>query len=404
MTLSGTNNSGGSFRPLEGVNVVALEQAVSMPYCTFVMAELGADVIKVERPETGDVIRGWDSAANGLSTGYVWVNANKRSLAVDVRSDEGKAILLKLIEKADVFVENLAPGAVGRLGLDFESLSALNSKLIYCSLSGFGSDGPYGNVKSYDLTVQAESGILLSNGYPDMPAKVGLPITDLIAGSNAAIGIQGALIARGRTGKGHFLDVTMLDSALLWLGYFPHRAWHEGTEPPMSGMRHQFICPYGPYLAKDDKYVSLAVANENQWKLFCEDVVEKPEWVDDPRIATIALRRENRELSEGLVEAAFAEQPRDYWLEKLKASGIPYGVMRTMKEVVEHPQALHRKMFVEAETEVGKLPLVRFPLADAEQNRKIPAVGQHTKEVLGEIGFNDSAISELLESSVVSAE
>lgn len=390
------------FRPLEGIKVVALEQAVSMPYCTFIMAELGAEIIKVERPGSGDVIRGWDDAAKGLSTGLVWVNANKKSLAVDLRAKAGKDIVKRLVAEADCFVENLAPGACGRLGFDADSLMGENPELIYCSLSGFGADGPYGDAKSYDLTVQGESGILLSNGYPGMPAKVGLPITDLVAGSNAAIGIQAALMERTRTGKGRFLDVAMLDSALLWLGYFPHRAWHEGSEPPMSGMRHQYICPYGPYLASDDKYVSLAVANENQWQVFCEDVMEKPEWVDDPRIATIALRRDNRELAEGLVEAAFAEHPRDYWIEKLKASGIPYGVVRTMNEVVDHPQAHHRNMFVEAGSEVGSLPLVRFPLADVDQNRTIPSVGQHTDEVLHEIGIAEEELSGLRESKIIS--
>ncbi|MCS1411716.1 MAG: Acetyl-CoA:oxalate CoA-transferase [Verrucomicrobia subdivision 3 bacterium] len=398
MTASGQ----ASFRPLESIKVIALEQAVSMPYCTFIMGELGAEIIKIERPGNGDVIRGWDDAAKGISTGLVWVNSNKRSLAIDVRTDVGKEIIRKLVKEADCFVENLAPGAVGRLGLDQEILMELNPELIYCSLSGFGADGPYGGAKSYDLTVQGESGILLSNGYPGMPAKVGLPITDLIAGSNAAIGVQAALMQRMKTGEGRFLDVTMLDSALLWLGYFPHRAWHQGAEPPMSGMRHQFICPYGPYLASDDKYVSLAVANENQWTVFCEDVVGKPEWVDDPRIATIALRRDNRDFAEGLVEAAFAEHPRDYWIEKLKASGIPYGVVRTMNEVVHHPQALHRDMFVDADSEVGPLPMIRFPIADIDMKRAIPAVGQHTDEILGEIGIDPATLSELRASKAVS--
>ena len=390
------------FLPLANVRVIALEQAVAMPYCTFVMAELGAEIIKIERPHSGDVIRGWDSVANGMSSGYVWVNANKRSLAVDLRSDEGKKIILDLVKDADIFAENLAPGAADRLGFDAKSLMSLSEKLIYCSLSGYGADGPYGNIKSYDLTVQSESGILMTNGYPGKPAKVGLPITDLIAGTNAAIGIQAALLEQRQTGKGRFLDVTMLDSALSWLGYFPHRAWHEGTEPPMSGMRHQYIIPYGPYLASDDKYVCMAVGSDDQWRVFCEDVVEQPAWTDDERIATIELRRQNREYAEGLVESAFAEHPREYWLDKLAASGIPYGVVRSMGEVVEHPQAHHREMFVEASSEVGPLPLVRFPLADAENGRHIPSVGEHTGEILAELGVDSDDIEKLQKAKVVS--
>lgn len=390
-----------SFRPLSGIRVVALEQAVAMPYCTFVMAELGADIIKIERPGSGDVVRDWDQAARGLSTGFAWVNANKRSLGLDVANPEGRKIVEKLVAEADVFVENLAPGAADRLGLSYHALRRSNPSLVYCSLSGFGADGPYGKVKSYDLTVQAESGILLSNGYPGMPAKVGLPITDLIAGANAIVGIQGALMERTRTGEGRFLDVTMLDSALLWLGYFPHHAWHSGAEPPLSGMRHQYICPYGPYKASDHQYICLAVADERQWEVFCRDVVMRPEWIADPQIATIALRRENRTFAEDLVERAMAEHPRQVWIERLKASGIPYGVVRTMADVVRHPQALHRQMFVEASSPVGDLPLVRFPLADVEMQRVLPAVGQHTVEILDELGFGDAAQVSLREAKVI---
>lgn len=392
------------FLPLKGVRVLALEQAVSMPYCTFVMAELGAEIIKIERCKGGDVVRGWDSAVRGLSTGFVWVNANKKSLAIDLTTEEGRKVIREMASQVDVFVENLAPGAADRLGLGHKELRAANRALIYCSLSGFGQDGPYGNAKSYDLTLQGESGILLSNGYPGMPAKVGLPITDLIAGSNAIVGIQAALLERHQTGQGRYLDVSMLDGALLWLGYFPHHAWHTGAEPPMSGMRHQYICPYGPYLAADDKYISFAVADERQWKVFCEDVVGHPEWVADPLIATIALRRENRELAEGMVEAAIGEKPRDYWLDRLASSGIPYGKVRTMAEVIEHPQALHRQMFVKAKTEVGEVPLVRFGLADPDQTRELPRLGGNTSQVLEEFGISKEASAEMRKAGIIAGE
>ena len=390
-----------SFRPLTGVRVLALEQAVSMPYCTFVLAELGAEVIKIERTDGGDVIRGWDELVHGLSSGFVWVNANKRSVTIDVALPEGRALVEELALQIDVFVENLAPGAADRLGLSHAALMAANPRLIYCSLSGFGADGPYGGVKSYDLTIQAESGILISNGYPGMPAKVGLPVTDLIAGSNAVIGIQAALIERDRTGVGRFLDVTMLDSALLWLGYFPHYAWHAGTEPPLSGMRHQYICPYGPYLAADDRYVCLAVADDRQWQLFCRDVVECPEWIADPRIATLAARRENRSFAEELVEGAIASRPRAHWVERLATSGIPYGVVRTMAEVVEHPQAIARRMFVAADSPVGSVPMIRFPLADADLARTLPALGGDTDAVLSSLGVDRCRAASLRERRVI---
>lgn len=383
--------SAAPFLPLNGIRVLALEQAVAMPYCTFVLGELGAEIIKIERPGSGDVIRGWDSAVSGLSTGFVWVNANKRSVAVDVATAEGRELMYSIVAEMDAFVENLAPGAASKLGFSYDELQRINPRLIYCSLSGFGATGPYGGVKSYDLTVQAESGILLSNGYPGMPAKVGLPITDLIAGSNAIIGIQAALIERASTGKGRLLDVTMLDSALLWLGYFPQHAWHGGNEPPMSGMRHQYICPYGPYLASDDKYICFAVADERQWKSFCNKVVEKPDWVDDPRIATIALRRENRSFAESCVEAAIAEHPRDTWRAKLEAAGIPFGIVRTMAEVIEHPQALARDMFVKAESSVGEVPIIRFQLAEVARRRKLPDLGEDTEAVIQEFGHTRSA-------------
>ncbi|NKI18678.1 CoA transferase [Spongiibacter sp. KMU-166] len=368
-------------QPLEGVTVVALEQAVSMPYCTFVLAEMGAEVIKIERVGTGDVVRGWDSAVHGLSTGFVWVNAGKKSVELDVKSEEGRKALRDLIRDADVFVENLGPGAASRIGLGVDDLSD-QPELVYASLSGYGQDGPYRDVKAYDLTMQGETGMLLSNGYPGQPAKVGLPITDLIAGSNAIMGIMMALYQRKNTGKGAYLDVSMFDSALPWLGYFPHHAWHSGAEPPMSGMRHQYIVPYGPYLASDGRYVSLVVADDKSWQRFCEQVVDKPEWITDPVMATIASRRSNRPQAEAAVEEVMASQPSHIWKEKLDKAGIPYGDVNTMSDVIKHPQALSRQMFVETDSEHGKLPLIRFPLAPAGKERKLPRLGEHTDQIL----------------------
>jgi len=266
---------------------------------------MGAEVIKVERPGVGDVIRGWDSVVRGLSSGYVWLNRNKRSLTLDVKQEKGKAILQELAERSDVFFENYAPGVAGRLGLGYEKLSELNPRLIYCSLSGYGQNGPYRDVKAYDLLIQGEGGIIATTGYPDKPARAGLAIVDIAAGMYSAVGILLALYQREKTGRGQFIDVSMLDSIVSWLGYFPHHYWHAGEEPARVGMRHHYVTPYGPYLAGDGEYVNLAVASASDWEIFCRKVIEKHELLDDPRFATVEGRRKNRALLEELIENIF---------------------------------------------------------------------------------------------------
>ncbi|MBA2643119.1 MAG: CoA transferase [Actinobacteria bacterium] len=381
--------------PLSGVKVVALEQAVAMPYCSFVLSEMGADVVKIERPGAGDVVRGWDSAVRGLSTGFVWVNANKRDLAVDMSTSEGREVVGRLARTADVFLENFAPGVVARLGLADEDLRPDNPGLVYCSLSGYGQTGPWRDTKAYDLLIQGEAGILLTNGAPDAPAKVGIPVTDLIGGSNAAIGVTTALYERTQTGLGRYLDVSMFDSTLLWLGYYPQHQWHTGIEPPRSGMRHQYIAPYGPYLAADGEYVNLVVARPDDWRRFCIEVVERPEWLDDSRFASIADRRNHRDDIERAVEGVIATRPSDEWLQRLAAAGLANGRVRTISEVVSHPQLDARRMVVDAESEVGSLPIIRFPLSDADQPRRIPRLGEHRQEILTEAGYSPAEISEL---------
>lgn len=388
-------------RPLDGIRVVALEQAVAMPYCSFVLAELGADVIKIERPGTGDVVRGWDTAVHGLSTGYVWVNANKRDVAIDLSRAEGRDVAHRLALSADVFLENLTPGAAARLGLADEDLRPGNPGLVYCSLSGYGQTGPSRDVKAYDLLVQGEAGILLTNGYPDAPAKVGIPVTDLVGGSNAALGVVSALYERDRTGVGQYLDVAMFDSTVLWLGYYPQHQWHGGGEPPRSGMRHQYIAPYGPYLAADDVFVNLVVASAADWQRFCTDVAKRPEWLDDPRYATIESRRQHRVDLEQDVEELIASEPSEIWLGRLSAAGLPFGRVRSIAEVLAHPQLAARRLVVEADSPVGPLPLVRFPLADADAPRRVPGLGEHRDELLAEAGYSLDEIAQLVRDGVV---
>ena len=386
--------------PLDGVKVIAFEQAVAIPYCTFVLAEMGADVIKIERPGTGDGIRYWDDAVRGLSTGFVWLNAGKRDLAVDVSKSEGADLVRRLAKTADVFIENYAPGVADRLGLGHERLRGENPRLVYASLSGYGQDGPFRNVKAFDLLVQGEAGLLATTGTPEEPAKVGPPVADLIGGTTAAIGILSALHGRERTGAGAYYDVSLFESVLSWLGYFPHFHWHTGQVPPRSGMRHQSIIPYGPFKARDGRYVSIAITSEEHWRRFCEQVVRKPEWLADERFATIVTRYKNKVVVEEAVEREFATEDATTWFERLAAAGLPYGELRDIAGVVEHPQAAARGMFVQASTEVGDVPLVRFPLAPAGE-RHIPAIGEHTFEILAEAGYTADEIEQLRAAGIV---
>lgn len=388
-------------RPLAGTRIVALEQAVAMPFCSFILAELGAEVIKIERPGRGDVVRGWDHVARGLSSGFVAFNAGKRDVAIDLGNERGRGVARRLVLSADAFLENFSPGVAARLGLADPDVRPENPTLVYCSLSGYGQTGPYRDVKAYDLLVQGEAGVLLSNGYPEAPAKVGLPITDLIGGSTAAIAVLSALVARSKSGVGAYLDVGMLDAVAPWLCYFPHHYWHEGTEPPRTGMRHQYLSPYGPYLAADGIYVNLVVANDHDWQTLCEKVLVRSELVDDARFATIDARRAHRDELEDLVERTIAELPSKVWLERLAGAGLPYGEVRTMATVLEHPQLLARQMFVNATSPVGQLPVVRFPLGAPSLERRVPGLGEDTDDVLRAVGYGSDEIDALRAEGVV---
>ncbi|HLF70516.1 MAG TPA: CaiB/BaiF CoA-transferase family protein [Actinomycetota bacterium] len=386
--------------PLEGVKVLAFEQAIALPFCSFIFAELGADVIKIEQPGRGDVVRGWDRVVGGLSSGFVAFNAGKRDISVDVSKPDGQLIVSELAARADVFIENFAPGVVDRLGLGHETLRGESPRLIYASLSGYGQDGPYRDVKAFDLLIQGEAGILMTNGYPEAPAKVGMPITDLIGGSHVAMGVLAALYERERTGVGSYIDLALLDSAFFWSGYFPHYEWHGQAPPPRSGMRHQFICPYGPYLASDGKYVNLVVASEKHWKIFCEKVVARPAWIEDPRFSSIEARLVNREQLELAVEEVIATAPHDEWMRRAADAQLPYGEVRDMASVVGHPQLASRGMIVRSSSPVGEIPLARFPLS-TKTRRSVPEMGEHTEEILRELGYDLERIESLRRSGVI---
>ena len=385
-------------RALDGVKILAFEQVLSGPFATCLLADMGAEVIKVERPGVGDVIRSWDSVVKGLSSGYVWLNRNKRSITVDVKKDKGREILQALAQKSDIFFENYAPGVAGRLGLGYEKLSEINPRLIYCSLSGYGQDGPYRDVKAYDLLIQGEGGIIATTGYPDKPARAGIAIADIASGMYAAIGILLALYQREKTGQGQLIDVSMLDSIVSWLGYFPHHYWHAGEEPARVGMRHHYVTPYGPYMASDGEYVNLAVASASDWEIFCCKVIERPELLADPRFATVEGRRKNRAELERTIENIFLERDHKYWLGQLKKAELPHGIVRGIAQVLAHPQVAARKLIREAESPVGKIPVIANALKMSDSPAhydRIPALGEDSEAILGELGYNAAEIATL---------
>lgn len=389
---------------LTGVRVLALETSLSGPHCTKLLADLGAEVIKIERPGVGDVVRGWDSAVKGLSSGYVFANGNKRSLAIDVKSMAGATAVKLLAERADVFLENFAPGVAERLGLGHEELCRANRRLIYCSISGYGQDGPYRDVKAYDLLIQGEAGMIATTGYPDKPAKVGVSITDLTSSMYAAVAVLGALYEREKTGRGQVIDISMFESAVSWLGYFPHHYWHKGEEPQRVGLRHHYITPYGPYLASDGKYVNLAVATEADWEAFCRQVIERADLLQDSRFRSPELRRQNRALLEGLVERVFLERGHEEWLRRLAAARLPHGRVNGIAEVLAHPQVAERDFIRNVSSPVGPIPVVASPLRlsdSAQPSGRIPALGEDTEPLLHELGYTDADIAQFRRDRVI---
>lgn len=384
--------------PLAGVRVLALEASVSGPHCSRVLADLGAEVIKIEKLGEGDLVRQWDTAVHGLSSGYVWLNANKRSLAIDVKKPGGREALKRLAAAVDVFLENFAPGVAERLGLGADELRAGNPRLIYCSISGYGQDGPYRDVKAYDLLIQGEAGIIATTGTPEQPAKVSIPIADLAASMYGVVAILAALRQRDKTGEGQVIDISMFESLLSWLAYYPHHYWHRGEEPVRMGMRHHFVTPYGPYLASDGVYVNFAVATAQDWDVFCRRVIDRPDLLEDARFQTSEGRRQNRAALEELVEKTFRERSHREWLRRLEESRLPYGLVRGIGQVLAHPQIAARHVVQQVQSPVGTVPVIASPLrlsASPIRLDPIPALGQDTEAILKELGYTEPEIERL---------
>jgi itaconate CoA-transferase len=382
--------------PLTGITVVAIEQAVAAPFATRQLADLGARVIKIERPDGGDFARGYDATVNGLSSHFVWLNRSKQSLTLDLKRISGREILNRLIERADVFVQNLAQDASRRLGTRPDDLHECNPRLIVCDISGYGSSGPYANRKAYDLLVQSEVGMLAVTGTPDAPAKVGVSIADIAAGMYAYSGILTALLARGQTGQGAIIEVSLFDALAEWMGYAAYYAAYSGTAPPRSGAHHASIAPYGPFGTGDGGQVFLAVQNAREWARFCADVLEQPALADDERFRTNALRVTHRSELHDVAGRVFANLSTTALLERLDRASIACGRMNSVHEFLEHPQLAARNRWREIGSPVGALralvPPVTLHGVEPEMG-DIPALGQHTDAILEELGVDRATIA-----------
>jgi len=391
-------------RPLDGIKVITLEHAIAAPFCTRQLADLGARVIKIERPGTGDFARGYDERVEGLASHFVWTNRSKESLSLDVKQPEAAKILDTLVADADVLVQNLAPGAADRLGLGYDTLSKKYPKLIVCDISGYGADGPYRDKKAYDLLIQSESGFLSITGTPGEPAKAGCSIADIAAGMYAYSNILSALILRGRTGKGCRIDVSMLESMVEWMGYPLYYAIGDQSPPALSGASHATIYPYGPFLAGDGKTVMLGLQNEREWKVFCERVLEQPSLAADPRFDANSKRSASRDELRELIVAAFSKLTAAEVVQRLDAAGIANAQMNTLADVWAHPQLESRERWREVGTSAGPIPALLppgMPNGFAPRMDPVPALGEHTDSILRELGYDASQIQALREAGTI---
>lgn len=389
--------------PLEGITVVSLEQAVAAPFATRQLADLGARVIKVERPEVGDFARGYDTTVNGMASHFVWLNRSKESLTLDLKQESAREVLSRLVDTADVFIQNLAPGAVGRLGFGTETLRGEHPHLIVCDVSGYGSSGPYRDKKAYDLLVQCEAGLVSITGTPDTPSKVGISIADIAAGMYAYSGILAALFRRERTGEGAALEVSLFEALGEWMGFPAYFAGYGGEEPKRSGARHTAIAPYGPFPCGDGKVVFLGIQNEREWTKFCEEVLEKPDYVEDSRFSTNQDRVANVEALDADIEAAFRNLTADKAMKKLDGAKIANARMRDMAEFLNHEQLEARDRWREVDSPAGPLTALLPPVAMSgvePRMNPVPGVGEHTREILEEFGF-DGEIDKLTQSGAV---
>lgn len=391
-------------RPLEGITVVTLEHAIAAPFCTRQLADLGARVIKVERPGVGDFARAYDERVKGLASHFVWTNRSKESLTLDVKHPDAAAVLAELVSRADVLVQNLAPGAADRLGLSFETLHPMHPRLIVCDISGYGSFGPYRDKKAYDLLIQSESGFLSITGTPDEPAKAGCSIADIAAGMYAYTNILAALIERGRTGEGRRIDVSMLESMAEWMGYPLYYAYEGAPPPPRAGAAHATIYPYGPFPTGDGRTVMLGLQNEREWRVFCEKVLQQPGLAVDESFSSNSRRTAARAQLREVIVQAFAALTIEQVEQRLDDAQIANARMNDMHEVWEHPQLKARERWKQVRTPAGPVPALQPPGLAADDEARmdpVPALGQHTDAILHELGLDAARIARLREAGAI---
>ncbi|MEY9866833.1 itaconate CoA-transferase [Peribacillus sp. B2I2] len=390
--------------PLEGITVVSLEQAVAAPFATRQLADLGARVIKIERPNTGDFARNYDTTVHGMSSHFVWLNRSKESVCLDLKQEESTIILDKILSQADVFVQNLAPGAVDRLGFSPSILKEKYPQLIICGISGYGSNGSYRDKKAYDLLIQCEAGLVSITGTDDNPSKSGISIADIAAGMYAYTGILTALLARHKTGKGTVIEVSMLEALAEWMGYPIYYSKYGGTDPKRTGSSHATIYPYGPFKTGDNKLVFMGIQNEREWAYFCEKVLESPDLAIDSQFISNSKRVSNRDILKPIIDSAFHKLNADQVIDLLEKAKIANARLNTVNDLVNHPQLRERNRWREVHSPVGTLkallPPVTFEDLDVIMN-PIPEVGEHTESVLKEFGIDTEKLQQSKKTDVL---
>jgi len=391
--------------PLEGITVVALEQAVAAPFASRQLADLGARVIKVERVDGGDFARAYDSGVRGgLGTHFAWLNRSKESIALDLKQDEGRAILAELIAGADVFLQNLAPGAAARLGFGADDLRARHPRLIVIDMSGYGSRGPYRDKRAYDMLVQAEAGLISVTGTPETPVKAGSPLADIAAGMYAFSGALAARVRRGTTGEGAAIEVTMFDAVSEWMGQALYSTLYTGEPPRRSTLGHPVIAPYDAYPTAHGEDVVIGVQNDRQWVALATRVLNLAALASDPGYATNQARVRNRDKLDALIAGVTARMPRPELVRRLDEAGVPNASLNDVHALVAHPQLADRDRWRDVGSPVGELRAILPPITFADAQARmdpIPRLGEHTDAVLAELGRDPEAVAGLRASGTV---